>query len=123
MFQRVIEADSALCYRPDAVVRHVHRRTDRQLRRQLFDNGRGFSAFVLAALGRARGLDRLRVLAHYAIWFLWVSGRVLRRIVRRDSLPLVFGLAELVGALAGPLHYWRSRWRVRALARSRGAVP
>ena len=115
MLQRVIESDGAICYRPDAIIRHVHRRTEKQLRRQIFDNGRGFSAFMLASLGRARGFDRMRVVCSVVVWFWWLVKRILRRLIRRDSLPLRYSFAELSGGLLGPLHYVHSRLRLRRL--------
>lgn len=117
-FQRVLEADGAIVYRPDAVVRHVHRRSGRALRRQLFDNGRAYSAFLFAALLRARGAERLRVAARYWKWVAaWQLGRIARRIVRRERLPMRLLLAELGGAPLGPFAYLRARRDARRLAR------
>ena len=117
VLQRVIEGDGAIAYRPDALVRHVHRRTRRQLRRQLFDNGRGFSAVLWAALGRARRADRLRVVYWWWLWiFWWHARRLARRLLRREPMPLRLILWELVGALLGPGAYWLARRRARRLA-------
>ena len=118
MFQRLLEADGAICYRPDAVVRHVHRRTVDELRRQLFDAGRGFTAFYIAALARARGFDRVRVLRDYASWLKWLGGRFVQCITRRDPLPLRLRSAEVMGALLGPLYYVSARRRARRIERA-----
>jgi glycosyltransferase involved in cell wall biosynthesis len=118
-FQRVVEAGAAIVYRPDAVVRHTHRRTDAELRRQLYDNGRGYCAFYLAALMRSRGMDRLRALRCFARWFFfWHLARIVRRLLRRERLPLRLMLAELRGAIVGPYLYAASRRRARRLAAS-----
>jgi glycosyltransferase involved in cell wall biosynthesis len=117
-FQRIMEAEGAIVYRPDAVVRHIHRRSLRALRRQLFDNGRAYSSLLVAALLRARGLDRLRVVARYWRWVVsWHLRRIAKRVVRRERLPLSFLLAELAGAPLGPLCYLRSRRTAARLAR------
>lgn len=123
MFQRIVEADGAIWYRPDAVVRHVHRRTISELRRQLFNGGRGFAAFHLAAFGRARGFDRVRVVRAYFAWLRWLVVRTWRRLRKRDQLPLHLRLPELAGALAGPLFYVIGRRRARRLLRRTNAEP
>jgi len=117
-FQRVLEAGGAVVYRPDAVVRHVHRRSHKALRRQLFDNGRGYSAVLFAALLRARGAERLRVVGRYWKWIVsWQLGRIAKRLVRREQLPLRLLLAELCGATLGPFVYLRARRSARRPAR------
>lgn len=115
-FQRLIEAGGVLVYRPDAIVRHIHRRTFASLRRQLSDNGRGFSAVLFATLLRARGRDRLRVVLAYCRWmWCWCLRRLVRRLLRRERMPLAFIRAELVGGLLGPWLYWVARRRARQL--------
>lgn len=117
-FQRVLEAGGAVVYRPDAVVRHVHRRSREALRRQLFDNGRAYSALLFAALLRARGAERLRVVVRYWKWIAsWQLGRIANRIVRREQLPMELLLAELCGTPLGPFAYLRARRSARRQAR------
>lgn len=115
-FQRIIEAGHAIVYRPEAVVRHIHRRTAPELRRQLYDNGRGYCAALLAALTRARGLERLRVLWSLGSWFWqWHLRRLARSFVGRERVPMRLVLTECAGALAGPFCYAGSRRRTRRL--------
>jgi glycosyltransferase involved in cell wall biosynthesis len=116
-FQRVIESGLAIVYRPDAIVRHTHRRTMTGLRRQLYDNGRGYCGALCAAFGRADGLDRFRLARRGVRWLLdWHVRRIARRLLRREALPMRLLLAELAGALSGPYHYRRARQRARQLA-------
>lgn len=118
ILQRVIEADGVIAYRPAALVRHFHRRTMRQLRRQLFDNGKAYSAVLWAALRRARGADRLRVVYTYLRWsYSWHARRIARRLLRREALPLHLILAELGGWVLGPLVYSLAKRRARRLER------
>ncbi|HLX18945.1 MAG TPA: glycosyltransferase [Gaiellaceae bacterium] len=116
MFQRVIESGGALLYLPDAVVRHVHRRTPDGLRRQLFDNGRAYSAVLWKCLRRAHGRDRLRVLRSYGRWFYWWH---LRRTIRRacgvEEMPIEMIRAEFIGGVIGPALYAVARRRARRL--------
>lgn len=123
-FQRVLETGGALVYRPDAVVRHHHRRSQSALRRQLFDNGRGYSAVLFAALLRARGTTRLHVVGRYWRWiYAWHLRRIALRVLRRERLPLRLLLAELAGAPLGPFVYLRARAAARSVDRaSRGAA-
>jgi glycosyltransferase involved in cell wall biosynthesis len=118
-FQRIIEAGQAIVYRPDAIVRHTHRRTVHELRGQLYDNGRGYSAAFCAAFLRARGRERLRVALSAWSWLWhWHVRRIARRIRGRENLPLRLILAESSGAIAGPFYYIASRRRAQKLARS-----
>jgi glycosyltransferase involved in cell wall biosynthesis len=116
-FQRLLETGSVIAYRPDAVVRHLHRRTDAALRRQLFDNGRAYSAMLTAAFLRARGLDRTRVAARYVRWVArWHAVRLARSLAGRETLPLRLIAAEASGAPLGPALYLRARRTARRLA-------
>jgi glycosyltransferase involved in cell wall biosynthesis len=115
-FQRLIERGGAIVYRPDAVVRHAHRRMMPGLRRQLYDNGRGYCAVLCAAFLRARGLDRLRVTRTVWRWLTqWHLRRIGRRLLGRERLPLRLLLSELGGALAGPFFFAVSKRRARRL--------
>lgn len=119
MLQRVLESDAVVAYRPDAIVRHRHRRTVRGLRRQVFDNGRGFSAYLFNAFRRARGLERLRVVLWGLRWlWQWHLVRLARKAMRREKLPLSLVLAEFCGMVVGPAMYAIARRRARILARS-----
>jgi hypothetical protein len=115
--QRVIESGRAILYTPDAVVRHVHRPTMHGLRAQLFDNGRAYGSVLCAGFLRARGRNRLRVVLRAGRWLVqWHLGRIVRRLLRRERLPLRLLLAELRGALASPVYYALSRRGARRRA-------
>lgn len=99
-------------------MRHVHRRSRTALRRQLFDNGRGYSALLFAALLRARRAERARVVARYWKWVAsWQLARIAKRLVGREQLPLELLLAELCGTPLGPFVYLRARRSARRPAR------
>jgi glycosyltransferase involved in cell wall biosynthesis len=108
--QRLFEAGRTIGYAPGVVVQHVHRRTMTELRSQLYDNGRGYSAAMTAALLRARPLDRVSVALWWMLWLGWWFGRrIVLRLVGLHELPLPLIFAELAGALAGPVLYVRER--------------
>ena len=118
IFQRLVETGAVIAYRPDAIVLHKHRRTWAALQRQLFDNGRAYSATLWATLVRARGPARLHVMGRYWHWLWhWHVRRIVRRLFRRgEPMPLKFLLAELRGALLGPMVYTLARRHARRLA-------
>jgi GT2 family glycosyltransferase len=117
ILQRLFETSHRIEYEPAARVRHIHRRTTRELRSQLFDNGRGYSAAMTAAFLRASAPGRVLVVGWWLAWGVWWLGRrVVLRIARRHALPLSFMLAELAGALVGPTLYAVARRRARASA-------
>jgi glycosyltransferase involved in cell wall biosynthesis len=117
VLQRVIESGGAILYTPDAVVRHIHRTTTHALRAQLFDNGRAYGSVLCAGFLRARGRNRLRVVVRAGRWLVqWHLRRIVRRLLRRERLPLRFLLAELRGALASPVYYALSRRAARRRA-------
>jgi len=108
--QRLIEAGAAVAYRPEAIVRRVHVRSVRALRRQLYADARACSASLTAAFLRARGRERLRVATAYWAW-LWrrQASPFVRRVFRRGWPPRRCLLAGLLGGLAGPAVYGASR--------------
>lgn len=117
MFQRLIERGGALLYRPDALVRHVHRRDIEGLRRQLFDNGRAYSAVLWKCLRRADGFDKLRVVRTYGRWFYWWHlKRLVGRARGREQMPIRLICAELLGGLVGPALYGLARRHARRQA-------
>jgi glycosyltransferase involved in cell wall biosynthesis len=114
VLQRIYEAYAPIQYAPDVVVRHLHRRTAPALRRQLFDNGRGYSAVMTAAFLRGNGREQASVFSWWSAWLGWWFGRrIALRLVRRHELPMPFLLAELAGAVSGPPLYLAERRRAR----------
>ena len=100
MFSRVLRAGHPLVYSPTYLVHHQHRRTDAELRHQLYTWGTGHMAYVEKTwrtdpAGRAR-------LARLVAWQLSRLGRdAARRARGRSDVPLPHTLAELRGSLVG----------------------
>jgi cellulose synthase/poly-beta-1,6-N-acetylglucosamine synthase-like glycosyltransferase len=113
MFHRLIANGYVLVYEPTAIVWHRHRRSPGQLRRQLYDNGRGFGSYVLTCI--RRGTVTVRSGVKFVVlewWGRWLVGRLLRP----RSLPRRFVLCELCGALRSPLAYRAAQVRSRRIA-------
>ena len=120
-FVRVLEAGWAIEYRPDAVVRHLHRRTEEALERQVHDNGRAYAAVLFASFLRGSGARRARPVLRYGHWLAaWHARRSAHRLLRRERLPARYLAAELRGAVRGPGLYLRARREAAALERGDG---
>lgn len=109
-FYRTVAAGYALRYEPAAMVYHVHRRDDSSLKRQIYDNGRAFPAYLLT-IARNEPNKRLAVL-----WFglrRWMWGWVLRQLIssliRRDKWTLRFAMTELRGSFTALQAYRKSQ--------------
>jgi glycosyltransferase involved in cell wall biosynthesis len=109
-FFRTVAAGYALRYEPAAMIRHVHRRDDASLQRQVYNNGRGFAAYLLT-VARNRPQRRTAVL-RFALR-RWVWGWLLRRLIssliQRDRWTFRFALTELWGCCSAPWAYWKSQ--------------
>ena len=113
IFERCISSGHIARYEPTAMVWHYHRREMRALRRQLTDNGRAFGVFVIS---RWLQHHRAGVLAYaFQIWFGWLVGRVVRRLLLREPMPLALQVCEWWGALHGPWAYYATYKNDRAI--------
>jgi glycosyltransferase involved in cell wall biosynthesis len=106
MFHRVLANGHTLVYEPAAIVQHEHRADMRALRRQLFDNGRGFCVYLMTC-ARNRTVRPLLIL-DFALR-AWLRGWVLRRLFRPFGFPRRLVVAELLGTLSAPYYYLASR--------------
>jgi GT2 family glycosyltransferase len=98
LFHRLLRAGFLLRYEPAARVRHHHRRTMDELRRQLRDNGRSYAVYLLK-IWRHRTVPRPAVIRFAAAWAAWLTGRLALGLLGRHRLPLSLLWAELGGAL------------------------
>ncbi|MDQ3696996.1 MAG: glycosyltransferase [Gemmatimonadota bacterium] len=117
MFHRVLLTGRVAHYEPSAIVWHFHRTTRAGLRRQMYDNGRAFGTYLLVRLRDGR-LPRLAVAGLLMRWLLWLLGRIPRRFLRRERMPLPCLAAELWGALHAPYAYLRTYACDRRLRRA-----
>jgi GT2 family glycosyltransferase len=115
-FYRALLNGYRVRYEPSSVVWHEHRKTGRDLARQLSAYGRGHVAYQLHTL---LSDGDFRALPHFARVAKWHMKRVGAALVGRGhGYPLKLVLAEIRGNLAGPLALWRSHRIVRKLGRS-----
>jgi glycosyltransferase involved in cell wall biosynthesis len=110
VFVRVLFSGRCLAFEPSAFVRHTHRRTLDELRRQIHGYGVGFTAMLTALVWSDRrhvvGLLRIVMPGIVAVGFRWV-GR--RKTIATPGYPDGLSRLELMGMVKGPLAYLRSR--------------
>ena len=108
MFFRVLKEGHVLVYEPRAMVRHRHRRTMAELRRQIADHGIGFSAYVVRSM-KAYSDERV-AFARLAAW--WYA-KTMFRILFPKTIPAGplrrLGVAELGGCVVGLSRYRSQR--------------
>ncbi|MGH7230983.1 MAG: hypothetical protein ACREJU_06425, partial [Nitrospiraceae bacterium] len=83
------------------------------LRRQLYDNGRGFGSYLLTCW-RNRTVSRL-ALVQFVVRD-WLGWWLCRRVLRPRGLPRRLVLAELMGALLSPIAYRAAQARAKQVA-------
>lgn len=102
MFHRVMAAGHKIAYEPSALVRHRHRRDMEGLIQQIRNNGRSFGVYLIK-LWRTSAVPRKSLISFaFWTWGRWLVGRPLKRLFRRQRLPMRMLLAELIGALGAP---------------------
>ena len=119
IFARVIKDGGWLVYDPCAIVWHQHRKTMHQLRRQMFDYGFGFCAYVgKYAHDLELGNQSVKMLRRWSnTWGkkrLWKNVR--DAVQLRPHFPINLILAEIWGGMMGLRAYKRSMRRVKSEA-------
>lgn len=109
MFFRVIQEGYTLAYEPDAIIRHRHRADSAALERQIAGWGTAFFAYA-ARSWTAYPRERLAFTAVGARWLgRWVVRRGAASLLSPKRHPWQLALAELRGAVNGPIAWRRSQ--------------
>jgi GT2 family glycosyltransferase len=120
MLHRLVAEGYTLIYEPRAIVWHTHRRDKDSLRRQLYQNGTGFGSYLLTTARDGR-------VSRYAVVKFalrdWFGGWIVRRLLRRGTLPRRYVLEELHGALYSPFAYRASQRRAAEVTRQQFLAP
>jgi GT2 family glycosyltransferase len=120
-FYRALRNGYRIRYEPSSVVWHEHRKTDRDLERQLSAYGRGHVAYHLHTL---LSDGDFRAVPQFARLVMWHTRRIAAALAGRGrGYPLKLVLAEIRGNLAGPVALWRAHRLVKKLGRSRRMPP
>ena len=100
-FHRLVSAGHTLRYEPAAIVFHYHRREPKDLRRQIFHNGRSFPAYLQSVFSRSPELRRAVVQYGCSDWGVgWLVRNLVGSLLWLDGRRLRLSLAESMGAAA-----------------------
>jgi len=117
MFFRIIKSGCTLVYEPNAVVRHRHRETYKELKIQLKNNGIGFYAYLTRSFMAYKD-ERFRLFYLGLWWFLyWNIRRLILSFIKPGYFPKDLIAAELKGSLLGTWNYFTSRKQTEHLSR------
>jgi len=97
-FHRVLRQGLTICYEPAASVRHRHRRTVPELRRQIYANGCSYSVYLMNLWSR-RSVPRWDVAVFAGGWMAGRLGTALFRSVARPGIRCRLAWDEVRGAM------------------------
>jgi glycosyltransferase involved in cell wall biosynthesis len=85
-FYRTVSSGYTLRYEPAAMVHHVHRRDNKALKKQIYNNGRSFAAYMLT-IARNQPHKRAAILRFALRWWIWewLFKRLIKSFIKRDS--------------------------------------
>lgn len=102
MFHRVVTAGLTLQYEPSALVWHRHRRSLQALERQLGDDGRAFTIYLMKVFRTGTVPRRAVVRFAWRHWIRWLLCRLVRKLAGREPLPFRMLWAPIRGVLRAP---------------------
>lgn len=122
ILHRALIHGAVVRYEPHAIVRHHHRRDMQALKRQHYDNGRAFGVYLLTILRRGDIPRHVTLWYSTRIWLAWYVGRLIKRMLKRDTLPAPLLISELWGACHAPWAYFATNAQARARDRTFGRL-
>jgi glycosyltransferase involved in cell wall biosynthesis len=115
VFFQVLAGGYKLVYEPASLIYHLHRREYIHLRKQTYNYGVGFTAYLVKSL-----LDNPRLILDfigklpYALFFI-LTARSAQNSKKTLYYPKELTFIRRKGMLYGPFAYFRSRWEIRKL--------
>jgi glycosyltransferase involved in cell wall biosynthesis len=106
MFHRLVARGFVMQYEPAMLVWHHHRETKKELARQIYDNGRGFGAYLLHRY-RQGTISKYELVRFLFINWL-VQWNMKNLLGFRPPFPRWYSWQELKGMLSSPFAYRRS---------------
>lgn len=122
ILHRALMHGAIVRYEPRAFVRHYHRRDMQALKRQHYDNGRAFGVYLLTILRRGEIPRHVTLWYAMRIWLTWYLGRLVKRMRKRDTLPVPLIVSELWGACHAPWAYFATYKQARSRDRTFGRL-
>lgn len=118
-FYRAVASGCTLRYEPAAYVWHRHRRDISALKRQIFNNGRSFPAYLMTIV--RNDPQKVWAVAGFGLyhWFWgWLVRRLIRGVVGRDPRTAQFAWLEIKGAATSLPAYRAARHTAHRLLTS-----
>jgi glycosyltransferase involved in cell wall biosynthesis len=122
ILHRALMQGAVVRYESSAIVRHYHRRDMQALKRQHYDNGRAFGVYLLTILRRGDIPRHVTLWYSMRIWLAWYVGRLIKRMLKRDTLPAPLLISELWGACHAPWAYFATYAQMRSRDRVFGRL-
>jgi hypothetical protein len=107
---KVIRSGGVVAYRADAVVRHIHRRTQKELRQLCYDYGVATSAFAWKCIVKYHDLSGVACIIHKMTYHV---AEIATAALGLRQWPAKLAWTELKGMINGPLAFAKARWETR----------
>jgi glycosyltransferase involved in cell wall biosynthesis len=108
MFHRIVSKGFHFVYDPTMMVWHHHRRTEQQLKKQIYDNGRSFGCYLIHCLKNSSIPP-----VHLLYYFLkeWLYKWNIKNLLSPHKIPRNFTWQEIKGMLSSPWAYYKTmKW-------------
>jgi GT2 family glycosyltransferase len=116
LFHRIVAMGSLFVYEPSMLVWHFHRRTEAQLKKQVYDNGRSFGCYLIHCFNNSSIPS-----SNIFYFFLkeWFYKWNIKNLLSSEKIPRSYTWQELKGMLSSPLAYYRTmKWNKEVRART-----
>jgi GT2 family glycosyltransferase len=108
MFHRIVSRGYLFVYEPSMMVWHFHRKTEAQLKKQVYDNGRSFGCYIIHCIKKS-SLNAPDIL--YFFFKEWFYKWNVRNLLSPHKIPRKYSLQELKGMLSSPMAYYETmKW-------------
>ncbi len=119
---RVTAKGYTMVYEPAAVIRHFHRRDYAGFRKQIYNYGIAFTAFVTKSIVQDPKLILFLISRLPNALFAVFSPRAPKNQHKRTNYPRELTQLEFRGMLYGPFVYLRRQWHVRQIVKQFGPL-
>jgi GT2 family glycosyltransferase len=107
MFHRIVRSGYCFVYEPSMLIWHYHRREEKELQKQIFDNGRSFGCYLIDCF-RKKTVSRFSIVEFLLVDWLW-KWNLKNLFGRRGKIPKRLAAIELYGMLTSPFAYWKTK--------------
>ena len=113
MFHRLVAKGYLFVYDPAMMIFHHHRSETQALKKQIYDNGRGFGCYLIDCYQK-RTVDRGTIIRFFLKEWLY-KWNIKNLVRRKKKIPAAYTLMELRGMLSSPFAYKKSKKKDKQL--------